>query len=169
MNLRRLGLNWKIGIGFGSLLAIIAVGGVVGYRSAVLNQEMTRDVTSYASGKELGLSLEIAFELQRIGARDVLMGRDAHVFDQGRELFPRALEQLRRMSTSEQGRALYSNLARSNDGFVARYDQVLGMYRANDVEHAITLWKSDEARFAVEDMKARPSRYTRAWMRSASW
>jgi methyl-accepting chemotaxis protein len=154
MNLRRLGLNWKIGIGFGALLAIIAVEGAVGYRSAVRNQDLTSDVTAYAAGKELGLSLELGFELQRIGARDVLMGRDGHVFDQGRELFPRALGQLRRMSSSEQGRILYGDLARSYDGFVARYDLVLEMHRAGD-ERAMKVWESDDATVAVEDVKAR--------------
>ena len=43
MKLRKLGLKLKIAIGFGSLLAIIAVMGLVGYRSAVVNEQLAQE------------------------------------------------------------------------------------------------------------------------------
>ncbi len=44
MNLRKLGLKPKIVIGFGSLLAIIAGMGLVGYRSAVVSEKPSQEV-----------------------------------------------------------------------------------------------------------------------------
>ena len=152
MKLNRLGLNWKIGIGFGSLLLIIAVVGTVGYHSAVVSQSIAREVQSNSSKKDLTLSLQMALELQRIGARDVLLGRDEGTLGKGRLAFQKNMDELKPLLSSEASRRLYAAIERSYPGYRDRYDRVLAMHRSGDRKQAMELWTAHDALVTITDL-----------------
>ena len=84
------GTKTKIVIGFGSLLAIIAGMGVVGYRSAVVNEQLSQEARTDARMMSNDHKMLEAFLLERVGTRDVLMGRDnesTHLFERGEAEF----------------------------------------------------------------------------------
>ena len=98
MNLKRLGLKLKIAIGFGSLLAIVGVMGFLGFRSAAANQELAHELQLYSSLKDHVRTVEQAILIQRIGARDVMMGRDkenTRLYEQGEAGFLKAIADLK--------------------------------------------------------------------------
>ena len=147
MNLRRLGLKPKIGIGFGSLLAIIAAMGLVGYRSAEVNQKIAQDVQNYSSMKDITRSLQEAILLKRIGERDVLMGRDresTHLFERGQADFNRALEALKPLLSSEEDRELYARIVLANFKYSSRNEKVIALYRAGDASEATDMFKAPD-------------------------
>ena len=113
MNLRKLGLKSKIGIGFGSLLAIIAGMGFVGYRSAVVNEQLSQEARSDARMMSHDHEMLEAFLLQRVGTRDVLMGRDnesTHLFERSETEFRDATEALQPLLTTDATRDLYARV-----------------------------------------------------------
>ena len=79
MNLRRLGLKPTIAIGFGSLLTIIAGMGLVGIGSAMDSMKLSNEMRMDAAKKDRAHLIQEAFLLERLGTRDVLMGRDNEV------------------------------------------------------------------------------------------
>ena len=90
MNMRKLGLRSKIGVGFGSLLAIISTMGLVGYRSAEIGQKASQEAEMASTMKDIAGSMQQSILVYRIGARDVLMGRDkdaTHLFEKGEQDF----------------------------------------------------------------------------------
>jgi methyl-accepting chemotaxis protein len=148
MKLRKLGLKLKIAIGFGSLLAIIAVMGLVGYRSAVVNEQLAQEARLDARMMSHGHEMLEAFLLERIGTRDVMMGRDnesTHLFEHGEADFNQALEELKPLLSKEEDQRLYAQVVLAGSGYARRNEQVVAMYRAGDTKEAMELFKDHEA------------------------
>jgi len=148
MNLRRLGLIPKIAIGFGSLLAIIATMGVVGYRSAVISEQLAQEARVDARMMSHNHEILEAFLLQRVGTRDVLMGRDnesTHLFERGEADFRDALDKLQPLLTTDVTRDLYAQMETADRNYARHNDQVVALYRNGDALGAMELFKAPEA------------------------
>jgi CHASE3 domain sensor protein len=147
MNLRKLGLKLKIVIGFGSLLAIIAAMGFIGYRSAVVNQQLAGDARLYSSMTDLTRSLQQSILLMRVGERDVLMGRDhdaTHLFEHGEAGFNQTLDELRPLLSTDEDRQLFERVIESDAGYYDHNMQVLTLYRSGDTDGSIEMFKAHE-------------------------
>lgn len=153
MSSPKLGLNWKIGIGFGSLLLIVAFIGAVGYRTAVNNQSLSRKVSTNSTKKDLTRSLQMAFELQRIGMRDILMGRDNSVLTEGRDEFDESMRELKPLVASDTSRQLFGRIESSYAAFSDRYDKVGALYQGGNKQAAIEMFEAHDALLASEDLK----------------
>jgi methyl-accepting chemotaxis protein len=148
MNLRSLGLKTKIGVGFGSLLAIIAGMGFVGYRSAAISEKTSHEVQIDTAKKDITSSIQQAIQILRIGTRDVLMGRDqdpTKLLEHGREDFQRGMDRLKPLLVSDADRGLYAQLALANSNYIAHNDQVVALYRAGDTKGSLELYKEHKA------------------------
>ncbi len=148
MNLKRLGLKPKFALSFGSLLAIIAAMGVVGYRTASANQRTAADVQVYSSLKVMTRSLQMAILLQRLGTRDVLMGRDkesTHLLEHGEAEFHEALDQLRGALPTARSRELFGGVELATASYMRRNDGIVASYRAGREAEALEAFKSTES------------------------
>jgi methyl-accepting chemotaxis protein len=155
MNLKRLGLKAKIVIGFGSLLAIIAAMGVVGYRSALVNEKLASDARLYSSMTDLTRSLQQALLLMRLGERDVLMGRDnenARLFEHGEANFNQAMEDLKPLLSTERDRELYAQVVQADSKYYDRNLQVLSIYRSGDAKRSFEMFKDHEGWVVANDI-----------------
>ena len=164
MNLKKLGLKLKIVIGFGSLLAIIAAMGLVGYRSAVVGQKASEDVEVDSAKKDITGSMQQAILLLRIDTRDVLMGRGSerpHQLESREAAYRQAMDDLNPLVSSERDRALCAQVELAAENYFTYNDQVLALYKGGDEAGAIKLYKEHEAAVlnealiaAMDDMKA---------------
>jgi methyl-accepting chemotaxis protein len=147
MNFRRLGLKPKIAIGFGSLLAIIAAMGFVGYRSAVVGEKNGNEVQIDSAKKDATSALQQAILVLRIGTRDVLMGRDSdsiHLLEHGEADIHRKMDELQPLLGSDADRDLYARFELSYSGYIVRNDIVVAKYRAGDTNGAIEMFKGHD-------------------------
>jgi len=148
MSLNRLGLKGKIAAGFGSLLAMIAGMGLIGYRSAVTNEQLSQTARIDARMMSHGHSMLEAFLLERLGTRDVLMGRDnesTHLLERGEAEFRDAGDALEPLLTTAATRDLYAQVDAAAANYTRRNDQVVAMYRAGDAKGAMEMFKAPEA------------------------
>lgn len=148
MSLGRLGLKAKIAVGFGSLLAIIAAMGAVGYRTAVRSERLAREMEIDSAKKDATNSLQQAILVLRIGTRDVLMGRDndpTHLLEHGGQDFRRELEELKPLLVSAEDKDLCARLELANSNYIARNDQVVALYRAGKIDESLALYKEHES------------------------
>ncbi len=153
MSLTNLGLKPKIAVGFGSLLAIIAMMGVVGYRSAAVNEQLAQEVLTCSAMKDQARSIKQDFLVQRIGTRDVLMGRDnesTHLFERGEADFRQATEDLKPLLSNPVSLDLYARVDLAASNYTLRNRQVVALYRAGDAKGAMEMFKAPEA-LAVTD------------------
>ncbi|MGA2438526.1 MAG: methyl-accepting chemotaxis protein [Acidobacteriaceae bacterium] len=163
MNLRKLGLKPKIAVGFGSLLAIIAAMGLVGYHSAVVNEESAQEVHQYSHMKDINSSMQEDLLTQRVGARDILMGKgneNLHLYEQGEDGFRKAMEDLQPLLPSDEAREQFARIELARENYVRRNDAVVAMYRAGDTKGANEMFRDPESKVvsdalanAMNDMK----------------
>jgi methyl-accepting chemotaxis protein len=148
MSLGKLGLKSKIAFGFGSLLAIIAVIGVVGFRAAMVNVKLSYDMRIDSTMKDEARSMQQAFLLERVGTRDVLMGRDnenARLFEQGESEFSSAAGNLGPLLSTYASREAFARVEVAASNYTRRNQQVIAMYRAGDTDGAMKMFKDPEA------------------------
>ena len=152
MKLRTVGLLPKIAIGFGSLLTIIAGMGMVGYRSAVTNERTAHEMEAYSSMKDITSSMQQDLLTQRVGARDVLMGKgnELHLYEQGEQNFLTAMSELQPLLTSDDARGQFARTEAARANYVRRNDQVVSMYRAGEMTGAIKFFEAPDARVASD-------------------
>ena len=145
--LRKLGLKQKIVIGFGSLLAIIAAMGSIGYRSAVINEQLASNARLYSSMNDMVRSLQQAILLIRVGERDVLMGRDneaTHLFEHGEANFNQTMEELKPLLPTAEDRELFDRVVVADNAYFERNLKVLNVYRSGDAQGAIAMFKGQD-------------------------
>ena len=153
MNLRQLGLKPKIVIGFGSLLAIIAAMGFVGYHSAVVNEESEQEVHLYSHMKDINSSMQEDLLTQRVGARDVLMGAgngNLRLYEQGEEGFRKAMEDMQPLLTTDEAREQFARIELARENYVRRNDQVVARYRSGDTKGANVMFREPEGKVASD-------------------
>ncbi|MGP8261100.1 MAG: methyl-accepting chemotaxis protein [Acidobacteriaceae bacterium] len=147
MKLRAVGLLPKIAIGFGSLLAIIAGMGLVGYRSAATSEKTAHEMESFSSMKDIISSMQQAILLVRIGTRDVLMGRGSektHHLEQHEAEYRQTMDDLKPLLTTEQDRALCAQVELAASNYFLRNDQVINRYNSGDKEGAIKRYEEQD-------------------------
>jgi len=168
MNLRQLGLKPKIAIGFGSLLAIIAAMGLVGYRSTVVGQKASQEAEIASTKKDITGSMQQAILLLRIDTRDVLMGRESerpHQLESRVAAYRQAMDDLKPLVSSEEDRALYAQVELAAGNYFTRNDQVLTLYKSGDEAGAVKLYKEHEGAVLNEALIAAMDDMTAAFER----
>jgi methyl-accepting chemotaxis protein len=157
MNLRRLGLKLKIAIGFGSLLAIIAVMGVTGFRSAAVNESLAHEVQLYSSLKDHVRTVEQAILIQRIGARDVMMGRDKEntkLYEHGEADFLQAVADLESILPTDVSRDLCAQVKSAGLSYMHRNDLLVAGYRAGAEADAAERFKGRDGLLLSNNLTA---------------
>lgn len=157
-----LGFKVKIAAGFGSLLAIIALMGLIGYQSSVESVTLSHEMWLTSAMKDQAYAIQGAFLLERIGTRDVLMGRDSestHLFELGEKDFQDAMNTLKPLLPTVEDRDLYAQVELAALNYDRRNQKVVARYRTGDAHGAMALFKDHESlvvstalRNAVSDM-----------------
>jgi len=153
MNLRRLGLKPKIAIGFGSLIAIIAAMGLVGYRTAAISEKTAQRVEIDSTMKDITGALQQDLLTQRVGARDILMGmgnENLHLYEQGETDFGNALEDLQPLLTTNEDREHFARTAAARADYVRRSDEVMARYRVGDRAGATEMFRDPASKVASD-------------------
>jgi methyl-accepting chemotaxis protein len=143
----RLGLKAKVGVGFGSLLAIIAGMGAIGYYDAQVNQRLAQQMRAYAAMKDHSREMEEAFLTERIGTRDILMGRDhdsTHLFEHGEADFRSAMETLQPLLLTQRERDLFAQVQIAADTYSRRNERMVATYRTGATDEAIVQFKAPD-------------------------
>ena len=157
MNLRKMGLKLKIVIGFGSLLAIIAGMGLVGYRAALVGQKASQEVKINSAKKDIISSMQQDLLLQRVGARDVLMGasnENLYLCEQGEQDFRTAMDELQPLLATDEAKELFARTEAARVNYVRRNDQVVARYRSGDTKGATEMFREHEGKVASDALAA---------------
>jgi methyl-accepting chemotaxis protein len=148
MRMTKLGFKDRLSVGLGSMLAIIAVLGGLGYHSAVVNERLALDMQIAGAMKGYAHSMEVGYLMERIGTRDVLMGRDPFTtlsFDQGELDYDQAVASLRPLIASPEDRAVYEKTETAYLNYSRRNRHIVEMGRAGDQAGALKMFKDSQA------------------------
>jgi methyl-accepting chemotaxis protein len=153
MKRAKLGFKARLSIGLGSMLAIIALLGVLEYRSTVVNEQLALEMQRVSAMKTDVHRMREAYLMERIGIRDVLMGRDSDIslsFEEGEVEFNRASSRLQPLLLTWEDRDLYSKTQMAYLACHTRNRNAADLYSAGNHAAALRMFEEPEAR-AVSD------------------
>jgi len=137
----KLSLKMKLGAGFGALLLIVALLGVVGYESAVTAAEVSGQVERQVEKKEMTLTVDLSVDTQLRSLRGFLLtGNEEHLKsgEAAQVTFRETMDRLEALLETEEGKKK-----------LAAIRQLFGEYRPI-MDHAIELRRAGKAKEAVD-------------------
>ena len=140
--LNKLSLKMKLVAGFGLLLAILVALGFASYRTIVRIDEAANEVDRKTQEKELGTSLASSALMQSAGTRCYLATGDEKLLEgneQGQREMKQAMEKLVPLVSSEEGKRLYSDIERANEGFRTVAEGEIQLRREGKTKEALAM------------------------------
>jgi methyl-accepting chemotaxis protein len=173
--MNKLGFKMKLGTGFGGLLLILLVTGVLTYHSTQQIAERSKDMDRKTDEKDAALTIEISLAEASSAARGfVLTGNGASVqqYADRKTEYEASVEQLTSIAHSEEGKRLLNEIRRTSEEYLASAEQAMDLSRAGKKTEMLELMSSrtvpafNAAMRALGDFRAHIER-TRADSRKA--
>ena len=145
--MNKLSLKMKLGLGFGTVLVILAVLGVTTYVSLRTMQEQARIVASNVQKKELTMTIENGLEKQLVGARGFLLTNDAKNLQrqqEGKAQVAEAVGALDPMLVTETGKRAMVNIRDFNEQLGVQQERAIQAQRADKQKQAVALLFSEQ-------------------------
>ena len=146
--MNRLSLKMKLGIGFGSLLAVLLAMGFVAYQAVDRLAEISAGVAHNLEKKDMVSQIEAGIEKQSTSARGFLLAGKEDLLaygDEGKREFSENMSSIDKLLIYEQGRALFAEIQRDATQFRATLDREIQLRRAGKTKEAVELMVSPEA------------------------
>jgi methyl-accepting chemotaxis protein len=139
--MNKLSLKMKLGLGFGALLLIVVVLGVVGYESTVTTAELSGQVERQVQKKDMTVAVDGSVDKQLVALRGFLLDGDEEHLKNGETAqvtFRESMGQLEKLLQTEEGKKAF-----------AAIQQLYGEYRPI-MDHAIQLRRAGKTKEAVD-------------------
>jgi methyl-accepting chemotaxis protein len=155
----RLTLRMKLFVGFGTLLAILVLSAIAGFRTIDNLNDAAHLVRRKAQEKELSLGLTGTILKETTGVRAFLLTSKARSLDrvnEGRNEYLQITEKLTLLVRSEDGKRLYAEMERTHDALRTVIEQETQLKQNGKSKEAIDLASAQEepALRAVEKANA---------------
>ena len=140
--MKKLSLKMKLGVGFGTLLAIVAAVGYVGYNSANEISKMSDEVVKASDRKELSEAIEIGIEKQSTGIWGFLLAGNEDLLkhdEEGKKEVQESMDQLGKMQVTTEGKKLFAEIQGKSAEFRTFADQEIQLRRAGKGKEAEAL------------------------------
>jgi methyl-accepting chemotaxis protein len=161
--MRNLSLRMKLTAGFGGMLAILAILGLISYSTIGEMADASERVDESSTNKELAATIQVSMEKQCAGVRGfMLSGREDLLKDdeEGKKDAQNALEKLHKTAVSLDGKQLLSTMEANYEAYRAVADKEIELRRFNKADAATKLGlTSDNARDGLRQSIAAFSEY----------
>ena len=138
--MNRLSLKMKLGIGFGSLLLLLGVCGIAGYRFTIIEGELSENVSNQVQKKEDAILASDGINLQLVGLRGfIITGKEEHLKPllQGRQQFKDSADDLGQRLQTEEGKAAFARLQQIYSEYIAIMDHAAQLRRDGQPQGAV--------------------------------
>jgi len=145
--MNRLSLKMKLGVGFGSLLLILAVLGTVAFNAVGELTEISGRVVRMMAKKDMATQIEASVEKQTTGVRGFLLAGKEDLLkhdEEGKQEYSENMEKLRQTIVTEEGKRLHGEIQRTYGEFRSRAVQEIELRRAGKSKEAEELAFSPE-------------------------
>jgi methyl-accepting chemotaxis protein len=132
-------LKTKLALGFGALLTIIALMGMVGYGGAAATEANSKAVRFNSTKKALTLAVQLDIEKQKVGSRDVLLGGKTEYLTAARAEFKENMDALRPLLSTAESKKLFTDISQAAESYAAIADREIALKNAGKTKEALNL------------------------------
>ena len=151
--MKKLSLKAKLWLNCGSLLAILLAVGAIGYWSTWKTDVLVRTVQFNVKKQNLSYAIQLAFEKEKVGARDALLHNDSKYLTDAHADFEQQMETLKPLLTSATSRQLFAQIQDASVAYGRILDQAIQLNQAGDHVNALDLFYGASAQQTRADMK----------------
>lgn len=140
--MKKLSLKMKLGLGFGIVLLILAVTGVIAYNGIGQLNEISDRVVTMMANKDMTSQIEASVEKQSTGVRGFLLAGQEDLLkhdEEGKQGYSENMEKLRQTVSSEEGKKLQGEIEQYYGEFRKIADQEIELRRAGKAKEATEL------------------------------
>jgi methyl-accepting chemotaxis protein len=140
--MNRLSLKMKLGVGFGSVLLILAVTGMVAYNAVGKLNAISDQMAKMMAKKDMATQIDAAAEKQTTGVRGfLLVGREdlLAIDEAGKKDFAENMEELEKTIVTDEGKRLHAEIRSAYDAYRPIADREIELRRAGKEKEAVDL------------------------------
>ena len=140
--MNKLSLKMKLGVGFGAILLIVTVLGVVGYESAVTTAELSAQVERQVHKRTLTRDVDMSVDKQLVALRAFLLtGVEEHLKsgDAAQVTFRESMDELEKQLQTEEGKKAFVAVQQLYGEYRPVMDQAIQIRRAGKTKEAVDL------------------------------
>jgi methyl-accepting chemotaxis protein len=152
----RMSLKMKLGVGFGTLLVILALMGVVGFRAVSQLVEASDEVDALMAKKDMASVVEASIEKQTTGVRGfLLLGREDMLKhdEEGKQEYAENMAELGKVLVTEEGKRLHREIADGYGKFRPFCDKEIELRRAGKTKEATQMLLNPEVAEARNEVR----------------
>lgn len=151
--MNKIGLQTKLTLCCGTMLAILMAVSAVGYRAASTSAALVHVVQFNVQKQSLTDAIALAGEKEKLNGRDVLLGRDMKLLTDGRANFEQQMEALEPLLSSATSHQLFSDIRERHAAYGRWVDQAIALHQAGNDADALELFYGPSAQQARADLR----------------
>jgi methyl-accepting chemotaxis protein len=148
-----LNLKMKMGLGFGSLVAMMVFLGLLGYRSAVTTETISRNVQFNSTKKDLSQAIRLAIEREKVGGRDALLSGRKETLNSARLELQVNMNTLRPQLSTEQSKKLFADTLEASETYDGFVDKAIGLKDTGKTKEALDVFYGPGAQQARSNLQ----------------
>lgn len=141
-------LKMRLGVGFGALLLIVAVLGVVGYESTVTAAELSTQVERQVHKRSLTITVDMSVDKQLVALRAFLLtGDEGHLKsgEAAQMTFRESMDELEKLLQTEEGKKTFAAVQQLYGQYRPIMDRTIQLRREGKTKEAVDLIFAREA------------------------
>ena len=153
--MNKLTVRMNLFIGFGTLLFVLILSGLTGFRAIVKLDGAADEVARKVTEKDLSMLLMESVFKESSGTRGFLVSGQEKVLERdrdGQREFRDTAQQLVPLVQSEQGKKLYAEIQRAQDELRAVLDEEIRLHQSGKVKEAEILARTREEKHAMREI-----------------
>jgi methyl-accepting chemotaxis protein len=136
-------LKMKMGLGFGILVVILAITGMVGFRAELSVQELNGVEDTISKKAELAQKMQVLQERRRAAARDALLTGKTEDLAAARSQLQAATDELNSLLSTPEEKESLAALMELSQSYDVMTDRTLDLNRAGKTQEALDLFYGD--------------------------
>jgi methyl-accepting chemotaxis protein len=138
----KISLKMKLSIGFGTVLAIVALIGSIGYRATYQMSSAIDKIVSNAGEQNISMDMVASLEMQTNAVRGFLLSGKEEIIksdQQGQTGFKESADRLEPLLSTERGKKVLADIWRQYQEYNALEDRMIQLRREGKTKEAIAL------------------------------
>ncbi len=155
--MNKLSLKMKLGVGFGTLLVILAAMGIVAYRAVNKLSDLSDQVEDSSHKVVLAKAISLAVMKESSGIRGfILLNQEAPLerYEEGKRDYKESIAVLSGIVRSEEGKRTLAEVERTYEAYLTQADKTIALYRAGKSKEALEVIAGPAATTNKELVKA---------------
>jgi methyl-accepting chemotaxis protein len=144
----KLSLKAKLGVGFGTVLFILAMMGIIAYYTVEKLTTLSREVEDRSHKVELAKSIELAVMKESSGARGFIVLNEEDIlqrYEQGKSGYTKSVGELATMVTTEAEKKALAEVGRTYDVIAAVFEKEIALRRSGETKDAMDMMSAGAA------------------------